>query len=87
MMPYVVKKPFPIPECNYVAPKGTMMIPTTWLALHDSEAYNEPNTYDPERWISGNAEEQGKNWVFATIFPMDDLLLSFKRRGDVPVPA
>jgi sterol 22-desaturase len=105
-----------------------MIIPSTWLALHDPEAYPEPDTYDPERWISGTAEEQGKNWlvfgtgphyclgqtyaimnlmlllhklsaelewkhkitekseeirVFATIFPMDDLLLSFSRRGEV----
>lgn len=128
MVPYLVKKDFPIPEGNYIAPKGSMIIPSTWLSLHDPEVYAKPDEYDPERWISGNAEEQGKNWlvfgtgphyclgqvyavlnlmlmlhmlsselewthkitpksedikVFATIFPMDDLLLSFKRRGDV----
>lgn len=104
-----------------------MIIPSTWLSLHDPEAYPEPDTYDPERWISGTAEEQGKNWlvfgtgphyclgqqyavlnlilllhklsaefewhhtvtpqseeirVFATIFPMDNLLLTFNRRGE-----
>ncbi|KAK5118721.1 hypothetical protein LTR85_007927 [Meristemomyces frigidus] len=130
MVPYIVKKSFPIPESNYVAPKGSMIIPSTWLALHDPEAYANPDTFDPERWISGTAEEQGKNWlvfgtgphyclgqtyatlnlmcflhmlvsefefehtitptsedirVFATIFPMDDLLLTFERRGDVSV--
>ncbi|EMC96765.1 hypothetical protein BAUCODRAFT_489380 [Baudoinia panamericana UAMH 10762] len=129
MVPYVVKKDFPIPEGNYTAKKGSMIIPSTWLSLHDPEAYPDPDTYDPERWISGTAEEQGKNWlvfgtgphycigqtyatlnltcllhmisselewkhkitdcseemrVFATIFPMDDLLLSFERRKDVP---
>nr|POE94532.1 cytochrome p450 61 [Quercus suber] len=128
MVPYLVKKDFPIPESNYVARKGSMIIPSTWLSLHDPEAYPKPDEYDPERWVSGNAEDQGKNWlvfgtgphyclgqvyavlnlmlmlhmlssefewthqitpkseeikVFATIFPMDDLLLSFKRRNDV----
>ncbi|KAF2768250.1 ERG5, C-22 sterol desaturase [Teratosphaeria nubilosa] len=127
MVPYLVKKDFYIKESNYTAPKGSMIIPSTWLALHDPEAYPNPDTYDPERWISGTAEDQGKNWlvfgtgphyclgqqyailnlmlllhmlssefewhhkvterseqirVFATIFPMDDLLLSFKPRAD-----
>ncbi|WPG97610.1 sterol C-22 desaturase [Acrodontium crateriforme] len=126
MVPYLVKKDFPIPDTNYTAKKGSMIIPSTWLSLHDPEAYANPDEFDPERWISGNAEEQGKNWlvfgtgphyclgqnyailnlmlllhmlsseiewhhhitptseeirVFATIFPMDDLLLSFKNKG------
>ena len=130
MVPYLVKKDFHIPEENYTAKKGSMIIPSTWLSLHDPVAYPDPDTYQPERWISGNAEEQGKNWlvfgtgphyclgqtyavlnlmlllhmlssevewthhvtseseairVFATIFPMDDLILSFKRRTDVPL--
>lgn len=125
MVPYLVKKDFPIPEANYVAKKGTMIVPSTWLSLHDPEAYPEPDSFVPDRWISGDAEEQGKNWlvfgtgphyclgqkyainnlmlllhklsaqydwkhtvtpkseeirVFATIFPMDDLLLTFSRR-------
>ncbi|KAK5175423.1 RNA polymerase C-22 sterol desaturase [Saxophila tyrrhenica] len=127
MIPYLVKKPFHIPEANYTAPKGSMIVPSTWLSLHDPEAYPDPDTFDPERWISGTAEEQGKNWlvfgtgphyclgqqyavlnlmlmlhmlsaefewrhevtalseeirIFATIFPKDDLLLSFSRRGE-----
>ncbi|KAK3671601.1 RNA polymerase C-22 sterol desaturase [Recurvomyces mirabilis] len=127
MVPYLVKKDFHIPESNYTAKKGSMIIPSTWLSLHDPEVYSDPDTYDPERWISGNAEEQGKNWlvfgtgphycigqtyavlnlicllhmmaselewtheitptseqirVFATIFPMDDLRLSFRQKVD-----
>lgn len=127
MVPYIVKKDFHIAEANYTAPKGSMIIPSTWLALHDPEAYPEPDTYNPDRWITGNAEDQGKNWlvfgtgphyclgqnyaimnlvlllhklssecewkhkitpkseeirIFATIFPMDDLLLTFSRRGE-----
>lgn len=130
MVPYLVKKDFYIAESNYTAPKGSMIVPSTYLSLHDPEAYPNPDVFNPDRWISGTAEDQGKNWlvfgtgphyclgqtyavlnlmcllhmlvsefdwkhtitplseeirVFATIFPMDDLLLSFERRKDVPV--
>ena len=124
MVPYVAKKPYPITD-TYTAPKGSMVVPTTYPALHDPEAYPEPEIFDPERWISGTAEQQTKNWlvfgtgphhclgqtyaqlnlmamigkasmelnwihyptslsekikVFATIFPMDDCLLTFTKR-------
>ena len=69
MVPYLVKKDFPIPEGNYVAKKGSMIIPSTWLSLHDPEAYPEPDTFDPDRWVSGNAEEQGKNWLVSARGP------------------
>ncbi|KAH6629599.1 cytochrome P450 61 [Boeremia exigua] len=124
MVPYLAKKDFPVtPE--YTVPKGSMVIPTTYLALHDAEAYPNPDSYEPERWITGDADQQTKNWlvfgtgphyclgqtyaqanlmlmigkasmmldwhhkvtdlseeikVFATIFPMDDCLLTFKKR-------
>ncbi|KAF2231037.1 sterol C-22 desaturase [Viridothelium virens] len=66
MVPYMAKRDFPITD-TYTAPKGSMVIPTTWLALHDPDAYPNPDTFDPERWISGDAEAQGKNWlVFGT---------------------
>ena len=66
MVPYVVKKPFPVSD-SYTAPRGSMIIPSCWPALHDPEAYPNPDSYDPERWISGDAESQSKNWlVFGT---------------------
>ena len=66
MVPYVVKKPFPVTD-TYTAPQGSMIIPSCWPALHDPEAYPNPDSYDPERWISGDAESQTKNWlVFGT---------------------
>ncbi|KAK0844091.1 RNA polymerase C-22 sterol desaturase [Friedmanniomyces endolithicus] len=119
-------RPDPSHEVTLDMLENMHVIPSTWLSLHDPEAYPSPDVYDPERWISGTAEEQGKNWlvfgtgphyclgqtyavlnlmcflhmlaselewshtvtarseeirVFATIFPMDDLLLSFSRRG------
>jgi len=44
-----------------------MVIPTTYLALHDPEAYPNPDSFEPDRWITGDAEKQVKNWlVFGT---------------------
>ncbi|KAF2762321.1 cytochrome P450 61 [Pseudovirgaria hyperparasitica] len=66
MVPYVAKKAFPITD-TYTAPKGSMVIPTTYPALHDPEVYPNPDTFDPDRWITGDAEKQVKNWlVFGT---------------------
>ena len=65
-VPYVVKKPFPVSD-SYTVPKGSMLIPSCWPALHDPEAYPKPDSFDPDRWISGDAESQTKNWlVFGT---------------------
>lgn len=67
MVPYLAKKPFPITD-TYTVPKGAMIIPTTYPALQDPDVYKNPEVYDPERWISGDAETKGaKNWlVFGT---------------------
>lgn len=66
MVPYLVKKDFPVTE-TYTAKKGSMIIPTTYPALHDPVAYPEPDTFNPDRWITGDAEKHPKNWlVFGT---------------------
>ncbi|GAB7357717.1 hypothetical protein MBLNU459_g0380t1 [Dothideomycetes sp. NU459] len=66
MVPYLVKKDFPITE-DYTIRKGAMVIPTTYPALHDPEAYPNPDSFEPERWITGDAENHPKNWlVFGT---------------------
>ena len=66
MVPYMVKKAFPVTE-TYTAPKGSMIIPCVYPALHDPEAYPNPDTFNPERWVTGDAEKQTKNWlVFGT---------------------
>ncbi|KAJ6130021.1 Cytochrome 61 [Penicillium capsulatum] len=125
MVPYLVKKDFPITE-NITVSKGSMIIPSVWPATHDEEAYPNADSFDPERWITGDAEQQSKNWlvfgtgphyclgqtyaqlalmamigkasmemdwehtptpksedikVFATIFPQDDCLLTFRPRA------
>lgn len=125
MVPYIVKKNFQVSE-NYVAPKGSMVIPSCYPALHDPEVYENPEEFIPERWEpNSKASKTKRNWlvfgcgphvclgqkyvfitfaalmgkfamfsdwehqvtdlsekikVFATIFPMDDLLLTFKKR-------
>lgn len=66
MVPYVVKKDFPVSD-TYTVPKGSMVIPSVWPALHDPEVYPEPELFDPDRWITGDAEKASKNWlVFGT---------------------
>ncbi|KAH8889779.1 cytochrome P450 [Thozetella sp. PMI_491] len=67
MTPYLAKKPFPItPE--YTAPKGSMVIATTYMALRDPDVYENPDEFDPERYYTGDAEVKGaKNFlVFGT---------------------
>ncbi|KAI9799566.1 MAG: hypothetical protein M1825_004492 [Sarcosagium campestre] len=124
MVPYLAKKDFPITD-TYTVPKGSMVVPSVYPSLHDPVAYPSPSTFDPDRWITGTAEQASKNWlvfgtgphyclgqtyaqlnlmgligkasimldwrheitplseeikVFATIFPMDDCLLTFEER-------
>lgn len=63
MVPYVVKKNFPVSP-NYTAPKGAMLIPTLYPALHDPEVYENPDEFIPERWVEGSkASEAKKNWL------------------------
>ena len=66
MVPYLVKKDFPVTP-GYTAKKGSMIIPSVWPATHDPAAYPEPESFNPDRWITGDAEKQVKNWlVFGT---------------------
>lgn len=66
LVPYVVKTAFPVTD-SYTCPKGSMIIPSCWPALHDPEAYPNPDSFDPERWVTGDAESKSKNWlVFGT---------------------
>ncbi|KAL1957454.1 hypothetical protein VTO42DRAFT_6022 [Malbranchea cinnamomea] len=66
MVPYLVKKDFPVTP-DYTVPKGSMIVPSVWPATHDPEAYPEPDTFNPDRWITGDAEKATKNWlVFGT---------------------
>ncbi|ODV89000.1 hypothetical protein CANCADRAFT_58045 [Tortispora caseinolytica NRRL Y-17796] len=67
MVPYVAKQDFPITD-DYTVPKGSMIIPSTYPALHDPEVYDNPDEYIPERWVDGSkASLNTKNWlVFGT---------------------
>lgn len=66
MVPYMVKKDFPVTP-DYTLPKGSMIIPSVWPATHDPDAYPNPDSFDPERYFSGDADKQLKNFlVFGT---------------------
>ncbi|TDZ35077.1 Cytochrome P450 61 [Colletotrichum trifolii] len=61
-VPYLATRDFPVtPE--YTVPKGSMIIPSCYPALHDPEAYPSPDLFDPDRWITGDAESKTKNWL------------------------
>ena len=66
MVPYEVKKTFQVTP-SFKLRKGQMVVPSVWPATHDPEAYPNPDTFDVDRWITGDAEKQVKNWlVFGT---------------------
>ncbi|KFY15366.1 hypothetical protein V491_05709, partial [Pseudogymnoascus sp. VKM F-3775] len=44
-------------------PKGSLIVPSCYPALHDPEVYPNPDVFDPERWITGDAESKTKNWL------------------------
>lgn len=65
-VPYVATKAFPVTP-DYTVPKGAMIVPSCYPALHDPAAYPNPDVFDPDRWITGDAESKTKNWlVFGT---------------------
>ncbi|CAL5874788.1 uncharacterized protein PFLUO_LOCUS9090 [Penicillium psychrofluorescens] len=71
-VPYLATKNFPVTP-NYTVPKGSMVIPSCYPALHDPAAYSNPDVFNPDRWISGDAESKTKNWLVFGAGPHDCL--------------
>ncbi|KAF4974218.1 hypothetical protein FZEAL_8856 [Fusarium zealandicum] len=69
-VPYLATKAFPVTP-SYTAPKGSLVVPSCYPALHDAEAYPNPDVFDPERWITGDAESKTKNWLVFGAGPHD----------------
>ncbi|RMJ28902.1 Cytochrome p450 [Aspergillus sp. HF37] len=66
MVPYMAKRDFPVNDKITIA-KGSMVVPSVWPATHDEDAYPNADSFDPDRWITGTAEQNSKNWlVFGT---------------------
>jgi C-22 sterol desaturase len=61
-VPYETTKSFPITP-NYTVPKGAMIVPSCYPALHDPVAYPNPEVFDPDRWITGDADSKTSNWL------------------------
>ena len=61
-VPYLATKAFPITP-TYTVPKGAMIVPSCYPALHDPLAYPHPEVFNPDRWITGAAASQTKNWL------------------------
>lgn len=71
-VPYLVNKDFPITP-GYTVPKGSMVMPSCYPALHNPDVYPNPDHFDPDRWISGDAESKIKNWLVFGAGPHDCL--------------
>ncbi|PWI67078.1 hypothetical protein PCL_04584 [Purpureocillium lilacinum] len=71
-VPYLATKAFPVTP-DYTVPKGAMVVPSCYPALHDPEAYPNPDVFDPERWITGDAESKTRNWLVFGAGPHDCL--------------
>ncbi|KAK4234395.1 cytochrome P450 61 [Achaetomium macrosporum] len=71
-VPYLATKPFPLTPA-YTVPKGAMVIPSCYPALHDPAAYPNPDVFDPDRWITGDAESKTRNWLVFGAGPHDCL--------------
>ncbi|KAJ5175575.1 Cytochrome P450 61 [Penicillium canariense] len=71
-VPYLATQDFPVTS-DYTVPKGSMIIPSCYPALHDPDAYPDPNVFNPDRWISGDAESKTKNWLVFGAGPHDCL--------------
>ncbi|KAK1829724.1 cytochrome P450 [Podospora conica] len=63
-VPYEATRDFRVTE-GYTVPKGAMVVPSCWPALHDAAVYPEPDRFVPERWLGdgGGAEAKGRNWL------------------------
>ncbi|OJJ42462.1 hypothetical protein ASPZODRAFT_76786 [Penicilliopsis zonata CBS 506.65] len=71
-VPYQTTKPFPL-TADYTVPRGAMVIPSCYPALHDPAVYPDPDVFDPDRWLSGDAEAQTRNWLVFGAGPHDCL--------------
>ncbi|KAI4851928.1 cytochrome P450 [Aureobasidium sp. EXF-8845] len=71
-VPYLATKDFPVTP-KYTVPKGSMIIPSCYPALHDPQVYPRPDVFDPDRWITGDAQSKTKNWLVFGAGPHDCL--------------
>lgn len=71
-LPYLATKDFPVTS-DYTVPKGSLIIPSCYPALHDPHVYPDPNTFDRDRWITGDVESKTKNWLVFGAGPHDCL--------------
>lgn len=63
MVPYKTIRDWPLTP-SYTVPKNSMVIPTTYPALHDPVAYPNPDDFNPDRWgPEGHAEKFPKNFM------------------------
>jgi len=46
---------------NFVFPAGTVFFASTWAIHHDENEYSEPDTFNPDRWLSNKFGTKERN--------------------------
>ncbi|KAJ3490047.1 hypothetical protein NLI96_g1725 [Meripilus lineatus] len=46
---------------GYHIPKGTTLLVNVWGMLHDPNVYENPHTFDPDRWLKPGVDKTDKN--------------------------
>ena len=62
MIPYKTIQPLVVSP-QYTIPSGATVLPSFYSALHDPVAYPNPDSFVPERWLTGDAASKKKNWL------------------------
>lgn len=61
---------------GYYIPKGTIIIPNTWLFLHDPSVYPDPHLFKPSRWLVDTLD----GIKFNNKIPTPDVAFGYGRR-------
>ncbi|KAK2054786.1 cytochrome P450, partial [Colletotrichum caudatum] len=71
-VPYLATRAFPVTP-GYTVPRGAMIVPSCYPALHDPAVYPDPDLFDPDRWVTGDAGSKTRNWLVFGAGPHDCL--------------
>jgi cytochrome P450 len=62
MIPYETTQSRPVSP-HYIIPKDVMVLPSFYSAVHDSMVYPNPDSFNPDRWITGDAASKKKSYL------------------------
>lgn len=63
---------------GYFMPAGSMVLSNNWAMLHDSDAYPDPETFNPERFLK--IDDSGALVLDPDVRDPEDIAFGFGRR-------